>query len=506
MDALLDAALRQVALDLQDRIFLRPAVTAAGPDGPDPDEATVFENAVPTSAGGVVVDWGSLTLAQTLWVQHVAFSLLPAVSRSFRETAVALRDDLTLHFPHRESELPPVSSVAAEQYLASARNRMVAVGDTLWTNIRDQLQAGTDAGESIDQLQARLVTAAGLTEPRARVVARTEVIGASNQGSIAQARVGETAGLQIEKEWLATEDARTRPTHSIADGQVVPLAGKFEVGGYLLDVPGDPTGPPEEVINCRCTPVYNVTDPDEGAVPALTATGGATVTNTVTYVDPAGARVTLGPGDRFTPAQARQFTAGELRLALEDEADDAAPEEVAEQTGAMVALVPSAADVARLALPGGEPEAELHLTLLFLGQAADYGLLQRTAVLAAAQEAALNTTAVQATGFGAAVWNPTGATPALVLQVGRTDECGCLRDALLDAGLGALEELIPEQHVPYAPHVCLAYGTPDALVARMPAALERVGPVLFDRLRVAFGPEVVDLPLVYDPGDLPPQK
>lgn len=51
----------------------------------------------------------------------------------------------------------------------------------------------------------------------------------------------------------STEDNRTRPTHQAADLQRVPLGTPFQVGGFELRFPGDPMGPPQEVIQCRCT-------------------------------------------------------------------------------------------------------------------------------------------------------------------------------------------------------------------------------------------------------------
>jgi hypothetical protein len=50
----------------------------------------------------------------------------------------------------------------------------------------------------------------------------------------------------------STDDHRTRSTHEIADGQRVPLASPFLVGGFQLAFPGDPSGPPQEIIQCRC--------------------------------------------------------------------------------------------------------------------------------------------------------------------------------------------------------------------------------------------------------------
>lgn len=92
---------------------------------------------------------------------------------------------------------------------------------------------------------------------RANVIARTETHAAGNYGSLKQA---ESTGLQMEKEWVASGGGRTRDTHEDADGQTVPIDAPFDVGGYDLMYPGDPSGPPEEVINCRCAVAYVVAD------------------------------------------------------------------------------------------------------------------------------------------------------------------------------------------------------------------------------------------------------
>lgn len=52
--------------------------------------------------------------------------------------------------------------------------------------------------------------------------------------------------------WISMDDDHTRTSHQRADGQVVGLGEKFSVGDAELRYPGDPTGPVEEVINCRC--------------------------------------------------------------------------------------------------------------------------------------------------------------------------------------------------------------------------------------------------------------
>lgn len=52
--------------------------------------------------------------------------------------------------------------------------------------------------------------------------------------------------------WVAHHDNRTRATHMAADGQTVKVGMTFRVGGFPLRYPGDPEGPIQEIINCRC--------------------------------------------------------------------------------------------------------------------------------------------------------------------------------------------------------------------------------------------------------------
>jgi GNAT superfamily N-acetyltransferase len=133
---------------------------------------------------------------------------------------------------------------------------MVRTGTEAWTAIRSELVAGFAAGESIDDLSARLRGVSEISQRRARTVARTEVIGASNAGAMAGAST--FPELQPEtKTWLATSDARTRPTHQTANGQTVPFDKPFDVGGYSMMQPHALGAPAKEVVNCRCTVVFS---------------------------------------------------------------------------------------------------------------------------------------------------------------------------------------------------------------------------------------------------------
>ena len=89
---------------------------------------------------------------------------------------------------------------------------------------------------------------------RAVRIVRTEVITASNVGQITGARsTADAFGFDLVKEWVATEDGRTRISHRIADEQQRPLNAPFTVHGFPAMYPADPSLPPAERVNCRCT-------------------------------------------------------------------------------------------------------------------------------------------------------------------------------------------------------------------------------------------------------------
>jgi uncharacterized protein with gpF-like domain len=136
-------------------------------------------------------------------------------------------------------------------------------GITLTTQRRLQvaIQDAIQAGEGIQQVARRIVTTgSGIADlNRARVIARTEIISASNVGSLQGAYA---TGVEFQKEWLATFDDRTRDTHIEADGQLVSKNDVFYVGGEPMIYPGDINASPAETINCRCTLLYITRDFD----------------------------------------------------------------------------------------------------------------------------------------------------------------------------------------------------------------------------------------------------
>lgn len=103
-------------------------------------------------------------------------------------------------------------------------------------------------GWSFDEIVKRLVSP-DLTASRARLIARTETVGAANAGSLANANA---TGLELNKIWIAARDNRTRDHHREVDNIVIPKDDLFKVGESEMMYPGDKRGSAAEVCNCRC--------------------------------------------------------------------------------------------------------------------------------------------------------------------------------------------------------------------------------------------------------------
>lgn len=110
-------------------------------------------------------------------------------------------------------------------------------------------------GERMDKIAKRLRNVQEMNKTQAIRSARTIVTGAENKGRQDSYARAEADGIILQKEWLATNDSRTRHSHAALDGAIVDQDKKFDNG---LMYPGDPSGRPEEVYNCRCTLVAKV--------------------------------------------------------------------------------------------------------------------------------------------------------------------------------------------------------------------------------------------------------
>ena len=132
----------------------------------------------------------------------------------------------------------------------AAMQKVTDITDTTRERLVATLQqAATDKLHKRD-VAKRIRESTGFSKNRSLLIARTETTMAANMGAYGSAM---TSGLNLEKYWIATNDNRTRDSHAeMLGSKPLPMDELFEVGDSLMMFPGDPSGGPNEVCNCRC--------------------------------------------------------------------------------------------------------------------------------------------------------------------------------------------------------------------------------------------------------------
>lgn len=124
--------------------------------------------------------------------------------------------------------------------------------DIRWN--RQQLQAvilqSILQGESIPQMASRLAREMGEKNRKAAIRdARTMATAAQNAGRLDSYKRAQDMGIDMQQQWLATHDGRTRHSHRMVDYEIRNVGEMFSNG---CRYPGDPSAPPAESYNCRC--------------------------------------------------------------------------------------------------------------------------------------------------------------------------------------------------------------------------------------------------------------
>lgn len=149
-----------------------------------------------------------------------------------------------------------------DERVGNGRGPEGVTGTTL-AQLTEALEAGIAAGEGIDVIAARIdkLYLESIIPHRSEVIARTEIIGASNLGTREGAL---STGLPLRKTWIGTFDSRIRDSHAKAaeqynDDGAIDINEAYSVGGSSLMYPGDPSAPAAEIVQCRCVEGYLTT-------------------------------------------------------------------------------------------------------------------------------------------------------------------------------------------------------------------------------------------------------
>jgi hypothetical protein len=172
-----------------------------------------------------------------------------------------LRDEVKGLGLTETTDFDGVFALAIERWLKAHGARLVQIGETTKRRILRAILDGESENETIPQIAKRIRQKTGgvIAAARSLVIARTETHAAAVAASDEAVRALDI-DAELQREWIAAIDNRTRETHIDANGQIRGMAEPFEVGAADLIRPGDPAGPAAEVIHCRCVLGYVTPD------------------------------------------------------------------------------------------------------------------------------------------------------------------------------------------------------------------------------------------------------
>lgn len=119
--------------------------------------------------------------------------------------------------------------------------------------INAEVLQGIIQGESIPKISKRIINVQEMNKNASIRTARTIVTGAENKGRQDSYQRATDDGIIIEREWMSTDDSRTRHWHNELDGVKVGIDEPWENEFGKIMFPGDPTADGANVYNCRCT-------------------------------------------------------------------------------------------------------------------------------------------------------------------------------------------------------------------------------------------------------------
>ena len=179
---------------------------------------------------------------QRLWKRRIG-SLLRRITEN---AASGLSSALVAQSPVRSAQLEAL----IERRIAFVSQ---SVSTTVLKRLREVVTAGAATGATPTQMAGLVRAALSDTDwvnSSALRIARTEVVGAINDGEYVAAMQGVRDGTIRVKAWISQRDGRVRHTHTVCDSKGwIDAEAAFPNG---LQYPHDPIGGADEVANCRC--------------------------------------------------------------------------------------------------------------------------------------------------------------------------------------------------------------------------------------------------------------
>lgn len=117
--------------------------------------------------------------------------------------------------------------------------------------IAGEITRGISSGQMYSEIARNIAGYAGISRNKAMRIARTEGHRIQCKATMDAQFKAKEKGADVVKQWDASLDGRTRPTHRKLDGQIRELDEEFEVNGNHAMMPSGFNKASED-INCRC--------------------------------------------------------------------------------------------------------------------------------------------------------------------------------------------------------------------------------------------------------------
>lgn len=121
----------------------------------------------------------------------------------------------------------------------------------LKTTIRQEITRGIATGQTYSDIARNIREVSNVPFSNAKRIARTEGHRIQQASTMDAQEKAKAKGADVVKQWDATLDGGTRPTHRKLDSQIREVDEPFEMDGMKAMYPGD-FGDPGEDCNCRC--------------------------------------------------------------------------------------------------------------------------------------------------------------------------------------------------------------------------------------------------------------
>lgn len=199
--------------------------------------------------------------AMEQFAQQAASEVSALEQKSYEQTALAI--DATVAAGTGSVLVRPVIDQAALQVVQGYTADLISgLSRDAAAKINAAIQRGFLGGANLSQVVAQIGSAleggqfSGLFSQigeRAMTIATNEIMRVQSLASVARINDLSTTHPQLGKRWLHIPVAKVpRIGHLLADGQIRKPKEPFLVEGEELQYPRDPSGSPENTINCHC--------------------------------------------------------------------------------------------------------------------------------------------------------------------------------------------------------------------------------------------------------------